>query len=468
MLRIYTLLFVLIATITAHAQSTSFTVKSEPSGANIYLNDELVGKTPLRFTRKLNFKSFFKHDLKIERKGYEPVIYTYTQPPGQLIEIDVPLKRKTILASPNTELILFDKMVFDIPAGAEIGRGYNNEKIYWEGGSALGTVEFNRLAETELHELGYGVYKQTELFSDIENQKAPTLLLGATLKKINIRQAVVLAVSSYACNLDIEWKLYNKKLNKVVGTFNTKGSKTVKGTVLAKAVHESFADALYELAADSAFMKAVLSPSATRSATAANQKTINISRPKPVKFTQPSQMISTSIQSVVTVKHNAGHGSGFLISDDGYILTNWHVVQGQDDITVTFSNGLSLPVKVFSYDEDYDLALLKVPGSGYKALTLGDSDSVLVGSDLVAIGTPRDTDLGQTVTKGILSGKRQYQDHQYLQTDVSVHPGNSGGPLLDGNGKVIGIITYKYKDAEGLNFAIPSNAAIERLGIKFN
>ena len=157
-------------------------------------------------------------------------------------------------------------------------------------------------------------------------------------------------------------------------------------------------------------------------------------------------------------------GSGFIISADGYIVTNNHVVEGADVIRVTMQDGTkekSYSGNVIGTDPDTDLALLKVEASDLPFLAFGDSDVLEVGSWVVAIGNPLGLD--HTVTAGILSAKGRniqsgsYDD--YLQTDASINPGNSGGPLLNMEGKVIGINTAIAQRAQGIGFAIPSSMA---------
>ena len=160
-----------------------------------------------------------------------------------------------------------------------------------------------------------------------------------------------------------------------------------------------------------------------------------------------------------------GLGSGFLISPDGYLLTNEHVIDGATVITVTIA-GKPQPVsaQVVGSEKDLDLAVLKVnAGSNLPYLKLGDSDNSRVGDWAIAIGNPYGLD--NTVTVGVISAKGRpvtVQDHNYpnlLQTDASINPGNSGGPLLNLNGEVIGINTAVDEQAQGIGFAIPINTA---------
>jgi serine protease Do len=155
-------------------------------------------------------------------------------------------------------------------------------------------------------------------------------------------------------------------------------------------------------------------------------------------------------------------GSGFIISNDGYILTNNHVVGGADEIKVKLSDGREFKATVKGTDEKLDLAVLKIDVKGSLPLAeLGDSDAIQVGEWVMAIGNP--FGLSQTVTAGIVSatgrviGSGPYDD--YIQTDASINPGNSGGPLFNAQGKVIGINTAIIQGGQGIGFAIPINMA---------
>lgn len=185
-------------------------------------------------------------------------------------------------------------------------------------------------------------------------------------------------------------------------------------------------------------------------------------------FKKTSEMINTLTKSVVTIQHAEGHGSGYIISKEGYLITNYHVIKGKDKVNVMLDQNITLNADVIRWDEQYDIALLKLSGAGFKATYMGNSDSVSIGEEVFCIGTPEDISLGQSVTKGIISGRRKLEDRVYIQTDVSINSGNSGGPLINEDGEVIGMVTMKLvgKGIEGLGFCIPSNTIREVLQLK--
>lgn len=165
---------------------------------------------------------------------------------------------------------------------------------------------------------------------------------------------------------------------------------------------------------------------------------------------------------------NLGLGTGMIVSENGYILTNWHVAGNKySNCYVTLENGNSYNGSVVWADSDLDLAIVKISASSLKSVTLGDSDNIKIGQQAYAIGNPIGIEFQRTVTSGIISGinrtikleeenKTSYMD-DLIQTDATINPGNSGGPLINSKGEVIGINSVKITEAEGIGFAIPIN-----------
>ncbi len=184
-----------------------------------------------------------------------------------------------------------------------------------------------------------------------------------------------------------------------------------------------------------------------------------------LKVTQDdfSAVIDRSIKSVVAVMTESSVGSGFFVAQDGYIVTNYHVIQGKDSIRVLTYDKKQLSAKELGIDKLRDLAILKVEGS-FDYLRLADSDSLQIGRKVIAIGNP--LGLSFTVTEGIISGLDREGPNgleEYVQTDVSLNPGNSGGPLISTQGEVVGINNFKIGDAESLGFALESNSIKESI-----
>ena len=202
---------------------------------------------------------------------------------------------------------------------------------------------------------------------------------------------------------------------------------------------------------------AVAAPAATGQFYSATTKS---SAPRDV-----SSLVKQIGEAVVQVKTPEGLGSGFFLNEDGYLITNFHVIEGETEISVEVyqqKNGqldreTYKQVKIIAINKFHDLALLHIEDKDapkFKAVTLGNSDALNVGDGVFAIGSP--LGLERTVTQGILSTKtRQMEGELYLQTSTQINPGNSGGPLFNLAGEVVGVTNMKITFGEGLGFAIP-------------
>lgn len=163
-----------------------------------------------------------------------------------------------------------------------------------------------------------------------------------------------------------------------------------------------------------------------------------------------------------------GSGSGIIINEEGYVVTNNHVVEGATELKVISSTGEEYPAKLIGTDSRTDLALLKIEGNGgYPYAVLGDSSDLATGQSVIAIGNPLGTEFAGTVTKGVISALNRTMEVEQgltlnlIQTDAAINPGNSGGALVNAYGEIIGINSAKISssDVEGLGFAIPINEA---------
>jgi serine protease DegQ len=158
-------------------------------------------------------------------------------------------------------------------------------------------------------------------------------------------------------------------------------------------------------------------------------------------------------------------GSGVIVSQDGYVLTNNHVIEGADEVAVVLGNGPATRARVVGADPETDLAILKIEGKSLRAITLGDSDRLQVGDVVLAIGNP--FGVGQTVTMGIVSATGRNRlginaFENFIQTDAPINPGNSGGALIDARGDLVGINTAIYSQTgsyAGIGFAVPVKTA---------
>lgn len=194
---------------------------------------------------------------------------------------------------------------------------------------------------------------------------------------------------------------------------------------------------------------------------------------------QISSVVSPSVVAITTEQMSgsqtwfggyyvqSGAGSGVIISQDGYILTCAHVVDGATSVKVQLQNGETYDASIVGSDATSDIAVIKIEATGLTSAVIGDSDALAVGETVVAVGNPLGT-LSNTVTDGIISALNREvtvedNDMTLLQTNASISPGNSGGGLFNANGELIGIVNAKssYSEAEGIGFAIPIDSAME-------
>lgn len=200
----------------------------------------------------------------------------------------------------------------------------------------------------------------------------------------------------------------------------------------------------------------------------------------------PGQVYAQVVDSVVAITNKAtvntgsqvvtgvSYGTGFILTEDGYIVTNYHVVEGHTSLTVTDHNGTEYPAILRGYDATNDLAVLKVEASGLKPVTLGRSSDLIVGDQVAVVGNPLG-ELTSTLTVGYISAKDRVISTDgslinMLQTDAAVNSGNSGGPIFNMKGEVVGIITAKYSGTsnsgasiEGIGFAIPMDDVARKI-----
>ncbi len=324
-------------------------------------------------------------------------------------------------------------------------------------------IKFTKAMQTALSSAGYTIVGTNTMFSG--KSDVPDLALGGEVtwftKDTRGR--------GFQVSVLVHWSLYSVTQENVIYETTTGGYSDSKNDggfngELTLALKDALAGVMYDPKFQDLAAKKSETPTTALGA-------ISIPKPAVKKFSGYSAVVKESVGSVVTIKTNFGYGSGFIISESGYILTNHHVVNSAEKIDVVFENGFSFEAKLIRSSESKDVALIKISGSGFKPLVLNASDDLSgLGAEVIAIGTPENVKLGQTVTKGIISGKRELDEKVYLQTDVAINSGNSGGPLINtSTGEVIGIVAAKIKakGVEGLGFAIPIAEAIAALSLKF-
>ena len=177
-----------------------------------------------------------------------------------------------------------------------------------------------------------------------------------------------------------------------------------------------------------------------------------------IKSADFSAIVNDVLQSVVSIRTDIGQGSGAIIGENGYIVTNLHVINGASRIEAYTYDKDTYGASVVGYDANADVAVLSINKDNLPYLRFANSDQVSIGEKVIALGNPAGLDF--TVTEGIISAKRQASNGlYYFQTDVPLNPGNSGGPLVNKEGKIVGINNFKAGGYESLGFALTANDA---------
>lgn len=272
-----------------------------------------------------------------------------------------------------------------------------------------------------------------------------------------------------AMEVEVDWEFYSSlRKDSLLFTRNTRTTyfamEENSRSVLSQALRQAA-----RLLAEDQTLKELISTNMATMVMASRGDEIRMKAPTSIAFDGRKDMLAALVKAVVTISTDKGHGSGFMISNDGYLVTNAHVVENETALKVKFEQGFTLDAQVVKVNKDIDLALLKVPATDLPALKIGKDAELMLGEELFAIGTPLDANLGQSVSRGVLSGKREIEGRTFLQTDVTINPGNSGGPFLDETGAVVGMATMKIsgKGLEGLGFGVPISVVMEMLNITF-
>lgn len=297
---------------------------------------------------------------------------------------------------------------------------------------------------------------------------ANTIEVTPQINKIYFRTKKISGEYIKEVDLNVTWNFGKRSgvtLKSINAVYKGEGYTMENKVLIARTLGRAF----IELMDNDSNYNLLLSESKNNNVPVSKFGTISINQIKTPIFKKNKDLIQFLMKGVVTIKHDDGHGSGYFISKDGYLITNHHVVKDKKVVKVQLSESVTLAADVVRFDERYDVALLKVNGEDFNALELINSDSAQTGEDVIAIGTPEDLSLGQSVTKGIISGKRKIAEKVFLQTDVTINSGNSGGPLLNENGGVIGMVTMKLvgKGIEGIGFCVPTNTIVEVLNITY-
>ncbi len=468
-------------------------VITNPSDATVYLDDKKQENTPT----KIRVKRTTGGEIKIEKEGYKThneILYQAKHNPlstisllflafpyivdaetGAAFRLNKKELNVKLIKIPNkienSQVIFCDEINFKIKAGDKLGNLYIKDKrdeiLYFGESLDVDAVNLKQNANDILKDLGFNIAETNgQLFSP--SAQARYFIKAEVLKT----RYDVIASSQYGstkfvteCEMNVKWQLVDRN-DDVKFEVTTTGLSLKQEKGGTAVFYDAFENSFYEFLYNDDIYTIVEQTGDLINETE-NFSMIKIAKPK-IKV-ESDKIINNATNSIVTIENNKSHGSGCIISEDGYIVTNYHVVGGSDKVSVKFKSGVSLEGTVVRVNEEYDLALIKVAGSGYTPLPISEDREVNTGSDIYAIGTPADKTLGQTVTKGIISGTRKIADKEFIQTDVSINPGSSGGGLINKQGYLVGIVNAKLVGAsvEGIGFAIPSYIIFDQLKIQY-
>lgn len=327
----------------------------------------------------------------------------------------------------------------------------------------------------ELHAAGFKTDGDANNLFAASDGAPSDLLVGVALKNIRAyfcERIPLLAPSNQVTGrmlIDAEWQLYSPIKGEVIAKIPTQGGfELAEGAPdgMERVIKGAFAENVRQLAASETFRNAVAgeAPSPTASPTAPEQAPIVLKA-----ASAPShRAIADAIGSVVAIFAGDSLGSGFLVSEDGYLITNYHVVGDAKYVKVRWSDGFETVGEVIRSHRQRDVALVKTDPHGRTPLARRKT-GVRPGDAVYAIGSPLSPELQGTVTKGIVSADRIIRGYRFIQSDVNINHGNSGGPLLDENGAVVGVADLGLDingAMTGLNFFIPIGDALDFLALK--
>ncbi|MBI2813166.1 MAG: trypsin-like peptidase domain-containing protein [Opitutae bacterium] len=401
---------------------------------------------------------------------------------GNTMVAQPPAPSPISLAPGGSRPVSFQRVIFNIEPGTAIGKFYwgplKLEKDTLKAPSLkVGSEDFALIARDELRKANYSLLGGENLvFGSDESAKA-RYQLGAqvTGMKLDVYGSMNFWSGKQSVSVDggmtADWQVYDTFTRSVIYTEKTViDLKSTGGG--QNEIFTMFRKSIRALLASEKFAAFMRPPAAGSDAKASLSAYDAVLRLTPAHYDKPRALpaeVPVLLDSVVTIKPGSGFGSGFIISADGCVLTAAHVVSGLKTVPVRLRSGLVLDADVLRLDDGFDVALLKLPGSSHQPIELDRAGAPTAGGDAYALGCPAMEELSSSVTKGVVSGAREIAQRKFIQTDVKVNPGNSGGPLVDKDGRAFGIISWKISAPgyEGLAFAIPLSEALKALNLDF-
>lgn len=392
-------------------------------------------------------------------------------PVGEFV-VPPPTSVATLPAGTAVQPVTLTKMVVQLREG-EVWADYTVEildksSLTWSGGRSEMNVDvFAPIFAEELRTAGFRAEGGESLFET----QGTDLQVGVLIREMRGRFCETCEILNNgavrgAVRMVAEWQVYSSLQRTVLATIRTEGGFEIKKSRegnFERIIIGAFAENVRQLLATDAFRQIVTAPPGASPARP-TLATLLLTRAKSAPTTIPA-----AAASVVAIFAEGGAmGSGFLISQDGYVLTNQHVVSGSKYVKVRWPDGREGLGEVVRADRRRDVALIQTDSSGRSALAMKNSETD-VGDTVFAVGTPLQSTLQGTVTRGIVSAHRTTNGLSFIQSDVVINSGNSGGPLLDEKAAVTGIAVSGIDlggAPAGINFFIPIADALRALNLQ--
>lgn len=450
---------------------------SIPDSATVLLDGKVLGKTP--FEAHVDKSKFSDTVVFVFRKDkYDDSKFVVSEKPkykDNYKEVILKKIRPYFNLDSNSVLVNFDKVMTEFPMGKIVGHNktFYGGDIYWDAYSRVGVKQFFTKADDILGSAGFRTpfIKGNELFSSQETEvQTERFLIGGKLLDIWVGLGPTTLIGIRANNwATFEWKVFDKVLNKVVLVDSSRGEMVgvYKTVTELNVMMDLFQNGMESFLLNGKFYEIVKNAGAEAPIGTGGNVVANNSAALPhvaiPTFESIPAMIQYANKSCLTVKSGNNFASGVVISESGLVLSTASIASKGGAVSIALSNGVELEAKVLKSDAATDIALLQVQGSKFQALPLGKGFSAGLGDEIVTIGTPKSVEMGQSVGKGIVSGKVQVKGLTYIQTDMAATAGNAGGPLINKQGQIIGIVS---KGADGKAIALPIETACKNLGLK--
>jgi serine protease Do len=395
--------------------------------------------------------------------------------------VDKPVASLDLKASVNSKPIQLNKVVVKLKRGEHIGAlqagllCVGQGELNWRGGRLnIDSDEFTEAFKEELEKFSFRTVGDTSaLFEDPSSWKAEILVAGLVKNlKANICYPMAgfgnFSTSKGEAFVKVDWQIYSKLDRAVVHSVTTEGSYKITESSTGGSesiILNAFTQAARHLLADNKFRGIVVrGGESVKDTTFKTADGIVVTPGKAIKMSSKADEWK---DGVVTVYAGRGHGSGFVIGEN-LVITNHHVVGESKNVIVKFGAGFEVKGEVIAYNSGQDVATVRLQAVLPKYFAM-NRNIPSIGAEVFAVGSPLSDQFSSTVTRGIVSAHREENGKKLIQSDVNVRPGNSGGPLLDKDGTVIGITVSGLQingAGQGINFFIPIGDALDAMSIK--